>query len=79
MDKQILTPKEQALALLHQAIETGIRGNNRAAIQSAIETLNHDGDLCDLNYRKLAAGKILRDPNRPGFIMRANKANKLFI
>lgn len=79
MDNQILTPKEQALALLHQAIETGIRGNNKAAIQTAIDTLNHDGDLCDLNYRKLVPGKILRDPNRPGFIMRANKSNKLFI
>lgn len=79
MDTQSLTPKEQALALLHQAIETGIRGNNKAAIQAAIDIINHDGDLCDLNYRKLAAGNILRDPNRPGFIMRANKSNKLFI
>ena len=78
MDTQILTPKEQALALLNQAIETGIRGNNKAAIQGAIDIIKHDGDLCDLNYRKLAAGKILRDPNRPGFTMRANKSNKLF-
>lgn len=79
MDSQILSPKEQALTLLHQALNTGIRGNNKAAIQSAIDTLNDDGELRDLNYRKLAAGKVLRDPKRPGFIMRANKSSKLFI
>jgi len=78
MGTQILPPKEQALALLNQALETGIRGSNRAAIQDAIDALNYDGELRDLNYRKLGAGKTLRDPKRPGFSMRANKSGKIF-
>ena len=75
------TPKQQSLALLRQALNTGIRGKNKDAILDAIETLEDDGrsDIKELAYRRLKSGKVLRDPRRPGFQMRATKSQRIWI
>lgn len=75
------SPKTFALSLLQQALNCGLRGKNRQAVQDCITILEDDGksDLKDLSYRNLKPGKILRDPNRPGFMMRATKRSKIWI
>ncbi len=75
------TPKQASLALLRQALKTGIRGKNLEAIKDCIEILEDDGrsELGELAYRRLKPGKILTDPRRPGFQMRATKSKRMFI
>jgi integrase len=74
------SPKERALKLLNQALDTGIKGRNRQAVQQAIEVLEDKGrDLTDMAYQHMKVGTELVDPNRPGFMMRANKANNRWI
>ena len=68
------TPRDRALALLNEALTTGIRGYNRDAVIAAIEVLEDNSkSLSDMHYRNLAVGKTLRDPQRPGLWMRRNK------
>jgi integrase len=76
-----ITPREESLALLSKALQTGIRGQNREAIQSAIEILEDDGKggLTDLHYKRLAVGKTLRDPQRKGLWMRRNKTESVWL
>jgi integrase len=68
MPRQNLTPRERSLALLREALTTGIRGRNREAVESAIEIIKDDGrgGLTDLHYKNLPKGQTLRDANRPG-------------
>ena len=74
------SPKERALKLLNQALDTGIKGRNRSAVVQAIEVLEDKGrDLTDLTYQHLKVGTELVDPKRPGLMMRANKANSRWI
>jgi integrase len=81
MPRSNTTPRERSLELLRQALTTGIRGRNREAIESAIETLEDDGrgGLTDLHYKNCAMGKTLRDPDRPGLWFRNNKSGPIWI
>lgn len=76
-----MSPRDKALDLLRQALATGVRGTNKAAIQSAMDTLEapERAGLTDIHYRNLKPGKTLSDPQRPGFVMRANMSGKLWL
>jgi integrase len=74
------TPKARTIYLLQEALDTGIRGDLRAAVEHALETAtNTHRDLTTLAYDRLKLGKELVDPMRPGFMMRANKSSKRWI
>jgi hypothetical protein len=75
------SPREQTLGHLKSALATGIRGNLRDAILHAIGVAddNGRGDLTDVHYRNLSAGKTLPDPRRPGFLLRDNKSRKIWL
>jgi integrase len=75
------SPREQALAHLKSALASGVRGNLRDAILHAIDVAedNGRGDLTDVHYRNLSAGKTLPDPRRPGFLLRANKSRSIWL
>jgi integrase len=81
MAKGNSTPRERSLALLKQALTTGIRGRNHEAIQAAIEVLEDDGrgGLTDLHYKNLPAGQTLRDQNRRGLWFRNNKSGAIWL
>ena len=81
MPRQNITPREQSVELLRQALATGIRGRNREAIESAIEILEDDGrgGLTDLHYKNCPVGKTLRDPDRPGLWFRNNKSGPVWL
>jgi integrase len=73
-------PKDRALKLLNQALDTGIKGRNRSAVVQAIEVLEDKGrDLTDMAYQHMKAGSELIDPKRPGLMMRANKGNSRWV
>ena len=76
MGTQASIPKQQALALLHQALLVGLRGQNRRAIQNAIDTINSDNKqgLTDLACKNLKIGdKPLRDTQCPGLRLEPKK------
>ena len=51
------SPKERALKLLNQALDTGIKGRNRSAVAQAIEVLEDKGrDLTDMTYQHMKVG-----------------------
>ena len=81
MAKSDSTPLERSLALLNEALTTGIRGHNREAVASAIEVLEDNGrsGLTDLHYKNCPVGKTLTDPQRPGLWMRNNKTGPIWL
>lgn len=81
MPRTNIAPRERALELLNEALNTGIRGRNREAVANAITVLEADGkgDLTDLHYKNLPVGQTLRDPQRRGLWMRRNKSGSLWI
>ncbi len=75
MPKKHLSARERALKHLKDALETGVRGDLREAINKAIYIAGDKRvtDVTDLEYRQLAVGAKLMDKNRPGLIMRHGK------
>ena len=77
---ELVSPKQKTIGLLREALASGIRGDLRSAVEHALETatISHK-DLSTLAYDRLKTGNELVDPNRPGFMMRANKSFKRWI
>lgn len=75
------TKRDQAINLVTQALDLGLKGRNRAALQFALEELqsNGTGELTDLHYKRLKPGNILADPKRPGLRLRANIGGSVWL
>ncbi len=75
------SPLQQSVELLEQALNTGIRGHNREAIEDALQLLRDDGSrgLTDLHYKRAKAGSTITDPDRQGFRLRAGKNKSVWI
>lgn len=75
MHSKKLSAREIALQHLQSALDTGVRGDLREAIRKAIDT-GHGRRvtaLTDVEYRNLAVGAQLVDPDRPGLLMKHGK------
>jgi hypothetical protein len=73
--------RAQAARLLEEASRLGLRKELKAAIDHALALASGDAvaELTDLQYRKLAPGQRLADPQRRGLIMKASKTGKRWI
>lgn len=69
------SPRDEARYYLQAALGTGVRGALRDTIQAALElaTAPRRRELVELQYEALKPGQKLVDPNRPGFLARANR------
>ena len=77
-----LPPKEYALSLLNKALECGIRGSNKQAIQNAIDAILDDGrsGITDLTCKNLKFGdKPLRDTKYQGLRLQPKKKGNVWI
>lgn len=75
------SPKDKALAYLNAALDSGVRGANKDAIQNAIHTILDDGrsGLTDRACMALKYGqKPLRDPKYIGLRLEAKKKGKIW-
>jgi integrase len=74
-------PRAEARQHLEAALETGVRGALRDAIQAALDiaAAPRRRELTDLQYEALRPGQKLVDPHRPGFIAKATGRGVRFV
>jgi|GEM_PF-3486553 len=72
MSKKALSARASAESHIRAALETGVRGDLRDLLKKALMAAagQRVTELTDMDYRKLADGAKLADPNRPGLVMR---------
>ncbi len=75
MPKQKISAREIAASHIEAALETGVRGDLRDALKKAADIAagRRATAITDLEYRQLAEGAKLGDPDRPGLLMRHGK------
>jgi hypothetical protein len=74
------SPRSEAIGHLRAALDTGVRGAARSALQAALDQLleadEKGGDVTDLHIRRLKPKMRLFDPKRPGLIVRMGADGK---
>ncbi len=80
-DKPKRNARAEAVEHLEAALDTGVRGNLRSAIQAALDIANAPRyrDLTDLEYQALQPGQKLVDAKRPGLLARASRNGVRFV